>query len=381
MGGRTSLPRVGDRPRGDELVRGEVLGGLTDKDTDEEADDQAEKVLPPIHTVVAGIVVGNLEKDENCHGSENQGKQGCRVHTHVQGVQEVFLKVLGVHGGRSPHKEETDDGSNDTETSNPEWERCATEVSATHLAIVGFDTVRGQGKGGSCHNGTHVTFEEVGTHASYITNVVTHIVCDGSRVVVGVLGEILLDLADQVSTDIGSLGVDATSDTSEQGDRGCTEGERRQVEQSIIDVLFPRSAVRVPSGIPSLTEEKEEDGEAKQTEAHHSETHDGTTCERDLQSFVETRLGSLGSLDIAFGGHLHAHPTRTSREDGTDDEADHHPPAIWTGLAPAVTRDRAFVCLRSRLYAVTVLCPLLDEEEEANSSAEGGEVEVLFFQE
>lgn len=44
-----------------------------------------------------------------------------------------------------------------------------------------------------------------------------------SRITGVVLGNVLLDLTDQVSTHISSLGVDATTHTSKQGNRGSAQ--------------------------------------------------------------------------------------------------------------------------------------------------------------
>eukprot|EP00955_Chlamydomonas_euryale_P076869 362807-Chlamydomonas_euryale.AAC.9 len=59
--------------------------------------------------------------------------------------------------------------------------------------------------------------EQVRAHACNVTNVVTDVVSNHSGVARIVLGDVLLDLADQVSSDVSSLGVDAAANTAEQG--------------------------------------------------------------------------------------------------------------------------------------------------------------------
>src|SRR5690606_34613790 len=72
-------------------------------------------------------------------------------------------------------------------------------------------------------DGPRAGLEEVGAHAGDVTHVVTDVVGDHRRVARIVLGDARLDLAHQVGAHVGCLGVDPTTDTGEQGDRGATE--------------------------------------------------------------------------------------------------------------------------------------------------------------
>lgn len=64
---------------------------------------------------------------------------------------------------------------------------------------------------------TYVGFEEIGPHSSNVSNVVTNIVRDHSRVARVVLWDIHFNLSDQIGSNVRSLGVDASSNTSEDG--------------------------------------------------------------------------------------------------------------------------------------------------------------------
>ena len=70
-----------------------------------------------------------------------------------------------------------------------------------------------------------VGLEQVGGHAGAVTDVVADVVGDGGGVARVVLGDALLDLADQVGADVGGLGEDAAADTHEHGEQRGAEAE------------------------------------------------------------------------------------------------------------------------------------------------------------
>ena len=70
-----------------------------------------------------------------------------------------------------------------------------------------------------------VRLEEVGGHAGAVADVVADVVGDRRGVAGVVLGDALLDLADQVRADVGGLGEDAAADTHEHGEHGRAEAE------------------------------------------------------------------------------------------------------------------------------------------------------------
>ena len=73
--------------------------------------------------------------------------------------------------------------------------------------------------------GHGVRLEQVGRHAGAVADVVADVVGDGRGVARVVLGDVLLDLADQVGADVGGLGEDAAADPHEHGEQGGTEAE------------------------------------------------------------------------------------------------------------------------------------------------------------
>ena len=75
---------------------------------------------------------------------------------------------------------------------------------------------------------TNIRLKKVSTHAGDIANVVSHVVRDDGGVVRIVLVDVLLDLANEIRSDVGGLGVDATRDASEEGNGGGAEAEACQ---------------------------------------------------------------------------------------------------------------------------------------------------------
>ena len=70
-----------------------------------------------------------------------------------------------------------------------------------------------------------VGLEEVGGHAGAVADVVADVVGDRGGVARVVLGDALLDLADQVGADVGGLGEDAAADPHEHGEQRGAEAE------------------------------------------------------------------------------------------------------------------------------------------------------------
>ena len=73
--------------------------------------------------------------------------------------------------------------------------------------------------------GDGVRLEEVGRHAGAVADVVADVVRDGRGVARVVLGDALLDLADEVGADVGGLGEDAAADTHEHREQRGAEAE------------------------------------------------------------------------------------------------------------------------------------------------------------
>mmetsp|Transcript_6763 Transcript_6763/g.22192 ORF Transcript_6763/g.22192 Transcript_6763/m.22192 type:complete len:577 (+) Transcript_6763:629-2359(+) len=190
---------------GDGLHRGvgvgrAVLGGFTNQDTSDETDDDAAKV--------SVTNLGTFEEHFNARNGEDNHKDGGRVHTTVECVEKFRLRSV-ILGGDGP---ETNGRGEDTKARDPERQRQ-------------FTVVRGESS--ASNDGANEGFEKIGTHTGDITDVVTDVVGNRGGVARVIFRNVRLNLTDEVSADVGSLGVDTTSHTREESDGGSTETEAR----------------------------------------------------------------------------------------------------------------------------------------------------------
>ena len=108
-----------------------------------------------------------------------------------------------------------------------------------------------------------VGLEQVGGHAGAVADVVADVVGDGGGVARVVLGDALLDLADQVGADVGGLGEDAAADPHEHR-------EQRGAEAEALEHV----------GAPVLVDQHDDRG-AEQAEADGEHADDAAGAERD----------------------------------------------------------------------------------------------------
>ena len=73
-----------------------------------------------------------------------------------------------------------------------------------------------------------VGLEQVRRHAGAVADVVAHVVGDHRRVARIVLGNVRLDLPDEVGADVGALREDAAAETREHRDQRAAEREAYQ---------------------------------------------------------------------------------------------------------------------------------------------------------
>ena len=84
--------------------------------------------------------------------------------------------------------------------------------------------------------------EQVGAAAGAVADVVADEVRDDARVARIVLGDALLDLADEVRADVGGLGVDPAAELGEEGDERGPEAEADDQERRVVRRLAAAEA-------------------------------------------------------------------------------------------------------------------------------------------
>ena len=215
------------------LAGGEVLG--------DEADDDA-----------AGGTAEDAEGDavaETEGGADNEGRDD------VDGGGSHGADAEGAGGvlaGHDAHEQDAEDGAEQADGGEDERQlheegdvaRCpimsrkAWAASLSVGAEAGTDGGR-DGDGGDL--GAAVGFEDVGSHAGDVPDVVPDIVGDHAGVAGVVLGNAGLDLADEVGPDVGGLGEDAAADPVEERDE---RGAHREALHDLGDVFVGRRSTR-----------------------------------------------------------------------------------------------------------------------------------------
>ena len=151
--------------------------------------------------------------------------------------------------------------------------------------------------------------EDVCATAGAVAYVVTDEVGDDGRVARVVLGDAGLDFADEVSADVGSLGVDAAAKLREESDQRSAEAEADQL-------------IRRRPRLFEAAEEEEEDADAEEGERNDDESGDGSATQGGLQGATEAGARGAGGADVGPDGDEHAGKAREARADGADEKAD-----------------------------------------------------------
>ena len=279
-GSRTGLGLLSNLLNELVVAGGVDLGDNADNETDNEAGDDCDSA--------AHAAEHRLAEDE---GSNNDEKCG-NIRAHLK-------SLVGVRAFLTAHKEGGDNGSKNAAGCDNEGED---------------NTVGGVGNSDSTEghcgdDSTDIALKQVSTHTGDIADIVADIVSDNSGVTRVILGDACLDLTDEVSTDIGCLGVDTAADTGKQSDRGSTE---REAEEDI-----------------QIVENQVQNACAEKAEADNAHTHDRAAGEGNRQSLVHAAFtGSVCGADICLGGDIHADVAGENGECCAAQEANSGDPAV-----------------------------------------------------
>ena len=165
-------------------------------------------------------------------------------------------------------------------------------------------------------NGSVVGLVEVGTHTGNITNVVTDVVGDGGGVAGIIFRNASFDLANEVGTNVGRLGVDATPYASKQSLRGSPHAIRKH------DGGHADQSIAFRQWHDALGVQEEPSRDVEQGKSNHHQTHHGTGPEGDLEAVIQGLFGGKRGPGGSIGGHLHAEPAAQSGEQSGHRNAD-----------------------------------------------------------
>ena len=315
--GEDDRRRAGERARADVLDRlglgaGVVARQRQDDDREHDADgDGGER--DDLRVAGRGEVTdaGGVDAGQLGEARRQVGERGDRAEHdgddrgHVEAAVDRPQRVLALAGAGDEH---ADDRGDDTDRRDDQ------RVGQAQRA----ERDRAQDQRGHQHHG--VGLEEVRGHAGAVTDVVAHVVGDRRRVAGVVLGDVLLDLADEVGADVGGLGEDAAADTHEHGEQGRAEAEALEHARGLLDV------------------EEHDDRGTEEPEADGGHADHAAGAERDPRALVASArlVGRRGDADVGLRRQVHAQRADRHGEQRADDEG-HRAPDQLTG---AVGRQR-----------------------------------------
>ena len=259
-----------------------VLGDQTDEDTDDAAEHHG------VHNAHFDIDKAALDGTVATEPEETG--------TDERGVAKGDGWVVAVL--QDGHREHTDDGGDVADEAEENG----------HHHVVDIPAVRGAGDDHGGDDGTDEGLEDVRTHAGHVTNVVADVVSDDTGVAGVVLRNACFDFADEVSTDVSGLGVDATTDTSEQGNGGGTHTEASSCGE--VSTTF---SVK-PEG---------DEGNAEEAKTTDGEAHDGAAVVGYGQGTCSALgLGGHGGSTVGRGSSTHTREARQHGSHSTEEEGD-----------------------------------------------------------
>ena len=274
--GGSELARAGQLTCGHVGVGGEILRYQADDETAHTAHGGTDEalvrasgdlgllpILSQAHTLQAEL----CREQENCKVvDDGQHQDGCEHHLHLQHTLDValFLDRRDVGGNEATENADHDAGSRDGQR-----EEHGIPAGIRQRVVRAFHSggCDDQCSAGALGEGA----EKIRAHAGDVAHVVADVVRDCGGVVGIVLIQAGNDLANQVRTDVGGLGVDATADTAEHGNGAATQAiAGRAVEEDL-----PVVGLRVDGAVEGQQNPEYEDSQGAQRIAHDATATEG----------------------------------------------------------------------------------------------------------
>ena len=282
------------RSRGDLLHRAPATTGVELRDRDEQERDRKadERRAVELPEGEPAAVERLRDRDEADRGEDRRDDDA-----HVERVDDRVLALADAGEERPDHRGEHRHPT-ERERVEPEVTRRIGRTEQHHG-----------------HRGHRVRLEQVGGHAGAVADVVTDVVGDHGGVARVVLGNSGLDLADEVSADVGGLREDAAAEAGEHRDQRATEGEP--------DEILHGRLRRVAEG---TGEEPVVAGDAEQAETDDEQPRDRPGAERDLERGRNALARRLRRAKVRADSDVHADEARRGGEHCPDHEAERRTP-------------------------------------------------------
>jgi len=301
IGSGSVFARLGEVLDGAVMVGGVVLSGGSNDHTGPESHHDA-TVKFPVGGVVDNSSEGHIHGDgEHVHGGDDGNG-------HEDGGDNELVEELGINFLLESSAELAEEGHDNTDGGDNDGEVDGVS-SLDHREAGGGDDESGASRFSE-------RSEEISSHSSDITDIVTDVIGNSS----GVSGRIFLksvsDFTGKIGTDISSFGVDTTTDSSEESDGGATETVSRDELKEMLDL-------HVGCWVEGSLVGKDEDLKDEESEADEAESEDLTALEGDNESFESVPVAKIGGLDVGDGSNDHADVATKHGGAGTDEEGEH----------------------------------------------------------
>ncbi len=318
----SGLGSLGDRPYRAKPGPGVILGDPDDEAGDDQPDDRTPEQVPAAERADLfgsaffgqrrpGVDPGDTAADFGTHAAENLAHDQPDQRDCENSGDDETLVHRAHHIGAvlaQLHEIGADDTGHDAGPADEQRQR---HHRQQQIAQRFTEQQRGQNHGGPDRD--DIGFEQIGSHARAVADIVTDIVGDDRRVARIVLGDPGFDLADQIGADIGGLGEDPAAKTCENRYQRGAEGQADQPVDHFAAIG------RVSAGADEVPEEHRN---REQGEACHQHAGDRARTEGQRQALLKPALRGSGGTHVGAHRNVHADEAGDTRQDRPDHEAD-----------------------------------------------------------
>ena len=190
------------------MCTGEVISQPVDNDRQPHAHRRRKERPPP----PAGNGV-HIEQGDDAEEDDRDGRRG-------QEAAEDGLHGVAAIIGLAFHQIGADDGSHHANAAN--------QQRVKDVLVMAGDERQRHAQDQAGNDGDFVRLKNVGGHTGAVAHVIADKVGDDGRIARVVFGHIVLNLAHQVGTNVGRLGIDTAAHAHKQGDQCAAEAEPQQ---------------------------------------------------------------------------------------------------------------------------------------------------------
>ena len=294
-------------------MRSVILRRLPNDNTHNQANQNGEPHLEP---------VGQLQNDNDGQRQQSNA-DGTAVQTAAQGINQLALggPIISAYQVHTHDRQRHTNSSDDNRRGHILQLQIHLLHHAGGIATKQVSTThnnRSHTQSGRCQNGASVGFVQVGTHTSHITHIVAYVVGDGGGVTRIIFWNTSFHLTNQVSANVSSLGVDATTHAGKERLRRSTHTKAQHCGRNL-GQRIDRFADKFSGG--NEIQNQEPNSNVQQGKANNNQTHHGTSAQSNLQAAVQAATSSISSSRGGVGGRLHTKEAAQCGEKATSQKS------------------------------------------------------------